>query len=114
VHGDAKPYLVALITLDPMGWRDWCTARGIEADTVADVIADQRVRAEVSRAVEEGNALLARVEQIKSWTLLDKLWDSESGELTPTMKLKRPVVRERYDAEIEDLYVSTPTGRVST
>ncbi len=113
VYGDAKPYLVALITLDPMGWRDWCTARGIEVASVAEAVADQRVRDEVSRAVEEGNALLARVEQIKNWTLLDKLWDSESGELTPTMKLKRPVVLERYRAEIEDLYVSTPAGRVA-
>lgn len=105
--GDRKPYLVALVTLDPLGWKDWCAARGIEVDSVAEAVADRRVRDEVARAVREGNETLARVEQIKNWTLLDRLWDTQSGELTPTMKLKRPVVLERYQGEIDKLYSST-------
>lgn len=104
VYGDGKPYLVALVTLDPLGWREWCTARGIAAETPAEAVADERVRAEVDRAVTEGNAGLSRVEQVKRWTLLDRLWDVPTGELTPTLKLKRPVVTERYRDEIERLY----------
>jgi long-chain acyl-CoA synthetase len=110
VYGDAKPYLVALLTLDPMGWPDWCAARGIAAATVADAAADPRVREEAARAVEVGNAGLARVEQVKRWTLLDHEWDSTSGELTPTLKLKRPVVTERYLDEIERLYAAPATA----
>jgi long-subunit acyl-CoA synthetase (AMP-forming) len=103
-HGDKRPYLVALITLDPLSWPDWCAARGIEAATVAEAVARPEVRAEVERAVAAGNAQLARVEQIKRWTLLDHEWDSVSGELTPTLKLKRPVVQERYAEQIDALY----------
>jgi long-chain acyl-CoA synthetase len=110
VYGDAKPYLVALLTLDPMGWPDWCAARGIAAATVADAAADPRVREEAARAVAAGNAGLARVEQVKRWTLLDHEWDSTSGELTPTLKLKRPVVTERYLDEIERLYAAPATA----
>ncbi|MBO0874711.1 MAG: long-chain fatty acid--CoA ligase [Pseudonocardia sp.] len=104
VYGEGKPYLVALLTLDPMDWQAWCAARGIEVATVAEAVADERVRAEVTRAVEAANARLSRVEQVKRWTLLDHLWDTGSGELTPTLKLKRPVINERYRDEIEGLY----------
>ncbi|HZZ47417.1 MAG TPA: long-chain fatty acid--CoA ligase [Pseudonocardia sp.] len=104
VHGDQRPYLVALVTLDPLGWEQWCDARGITASTIAEAVADPRVREEVGKAVEAGNARLARVEQIKRWQLVDHLWNSESGELTPTMKLKRPVIKDRYQGELETLY----------
>jgi long-chain acyl-CoA synthetase len=104
VYGDNKPYLVALVTLDSMSWQEWCQARGVHAATVAEAVTDEKVRAEVDRAVQAGNDQLARVEQVKRWTLLDHVWDSTSGELTPTMKLKRPVITERYQAEIDTLY----------
>jgi long-chain acyl-CoA synthetase len=104
VHGDQRPYLVALVTLDPLGWQQWCDVRGITVSTVAQAVAHPRVREEITKAVDAGNTRLARVEQIKRWELLDHLWDSESGELTPTMKLKRPVITSRYEAELDKLY----------
>ncbi|WP_051342731.1 AMP-dependent synthetase/ligase [Pseudonocardia spinosispora] len=104
VHGDDKPCLVALVTLDPTNWRSWCESRGIAADSLADAIADGRVRLDLARSIGAGNAALSRVEQVKNWTLLDTLWTVESGELTPTMKMKRSVIAERYRDEIEQLY----------
>jgi long-chain acyl-CoA synthetase len=56
------------------------------------------------RAVTAGNERLARVEQIKRWELLDHLWDGESGELTPTMELRRSVVAERYRDHVDRVY----------
>jgi len=106
VHGDNRPYLVALLTLDPMGWRDWCKMRDVDvdADTVAEAVEHPKVREEAARAVKAGNARLARVEQVKRWELLDEEWDSATGELTPTMKLKRPVIAERYADRVAALY----------
>ncbi|MBO0878244.1 MAG: AMP-binding protein, partial [Pseudonocardia sp.] len=103
VHGDDKPCLVALVTLDP-GWPQWCQARGIKVDTLSDAVRNGRVRLEVARSIGAGNAVLSRVEQVKNWTLLEREWSSETGELTPTMKLKRPVIAKRYQDEIEVLY----------
>jgi len=103
VHGDNKPCLVALVALDP-GWRDWCAARGIEVDSITDAVTNGKVRLEVARSIGAGNATLSRVEQVKNWALLPTQWSIETGELTPTMKLKRPVIAARHRADIEELY----------
>jgi long-chain acyl-CoA synthetase len=103
VHGDDKPCLVALVTLDP-GWADWCAARDIKVHSIADAVANGRVRLEVARSIGAGNAALSRVEQVKNWALLPEEWSSEKGQLTPTLKLKRAVIAERYRDEIEELY----------
>jgi len=107
VHGDSRPYLVALITLDP-AWRQWCTARNIEA-----VATHPAVRAEVERAVRAGNERLSRVEQVNRWTLLEVPWAPEPGELTPTLKLKRAVVREKYADPLNNLYAEEERGASS-
>jgi long-chain acyl-CoA synthetase len=103
VHGDNKPCLVALVTLDP-GWPDWCAARNIKVDSLTDAVANGRVRLEVARSIGAGNAALSRVEQVKNWALLRTEWTSETGELTPTLKLRRAIIVDRYRAEIEELY----------
>ncbi|MFB6720460.1 AMP-dependent synthetase/ligase [Kribbella sp. NPDC056345] len=108
VHGDNRPYLVALITLDP-AWRQWCTARHIEVTSPADAATHPAVQAEIERAVRIGNERLSRVEQVKRWTLLDSLWGTDSGELTPTLKLKRSVVRDKYVDALDNLYDSEPS-----
>ena len=89
--GDARPYNVALITLDPDG------AAGRSAD-------DPEIVAEVAAAVERANAQLSRVEQIKKYKLLPTEWLPGGEELTPTMKLKRKPIAAKYAAEIEALY----------
>lgn len=104
VHGDGKPCLVALVTLDPMSWEAWCGARDIRVSTVAEAVSNGRVRLELARAIGRANATLSRNEQVRGWILLEELWTTFTGELTPTMKLKRQVVSERYRQEIEELY----------
>ncbi len=91
--GDMKPYNVALITLDPDVAPGFIEQHGREA-----------AEAEVQRGVDAANEQLARVEQIKRFTLLDDEWQPGGDELTPTMKLKRKPIHQKYAAEIEGLY----------
>ncbi len=91
--GDRRPYNVALLTLDP----ETLAARGAAP-------ADPEIATEVERAVEEANARLSRVEQIKRYKVLDGDWAPGGEELTPTMKLKRRPIERKYEAEIEALY----------
>ena len=91
--GDMKPYNVALITLDPDVAPGFIEQHGREA-----------AEAEVQRGVDAANEQLARVEQIKRFTLLDDEWQPGGDELTPTMKLKRKPIHQKYAAEIEELY----------
>ena len=104
VHGDDKPCLVALVTLDPTAWRGWCQARGIDVDSLSEAVNNGRVRLDVARSIGAGNATLSRAEQVKNWTLLDESWSVHTGELTPTLKLKRNMIAVRYLDEIEQLY----------
>jgi long-subunit acyl-CoA synthetase (AMP-forming) len=91
--GDGKPYNVALIALDPDVRPGFVEQHGEEA-----------VQAEVQRGVDAANEQLARVEQIKKFTVLDEEWQPGGDELTPTMKLKRKPIHEKYADEIEALY----------
>jgi long-chain acyl-CoA synthetase len=96
VIGDRRPYVTALITLDPDAVRAFAGRRGIAADSPA-------IHDKVQRHVDEVNEHLAHVEQVKRWTLLAA--DFQVGvELTPTLKVKRKVVNERYATEIDALY----------
>src|SRR5215469_14266263 len=103
-YGDRRPYLVAILTLDGGVAPAWAKARGFEADSLAELAANPAVLAEVSKAVEDANAKLARVQQIKYWELLPVEWTPESAELTPTFKLKRRVVHAKYADVIDALY----------
>jgi long-subunit acyl-CoA synthetase (AMP-forming) len=91
--GDGRPYNVALITLDPDVAPGFIEQNGREA-----------VEAEVRRGVDAANDQLARVEGIKKFKLLDAEWQPGGEELTPTMKLKRKPIHEKYAEEIEELY----------
>jgi long-chain acyl-CoA synthetase len=91
--GDGKPYNVALITLDPD-----------VAPAFAEQHGEDAVLAEVKRGVDAANEGMARVEQIKKFTVLPAEWEPGGDELTPTMKLKRKPIHEKYANEIEALY----------
>jgi long-subunit acyl-CoA synthetase (AMP-forming) len=91
--GDNRPFNVALLALDA----ESLAARGLTAD-------DPAVVAEIATAVDEANARLSRVEQIKRYEILDGEWLPGGEELTPTMKLKRRPIERKYEAEIEALY----------
>ncbi len=102
--GDDRPYVTALLVLDDEMAPAWAASRGIEADDLATLARHPAVRAEIDRAVESANERLARVEQVKRYHVLTQAWTPESGELTPTLKLKRRVITSRYRSDIEALY----------
>jgi long-subunit acyl-CoA synthetase (AMP-forming) len=102
--GDARPYNVALIVLDAEYAPAWAEQQGIGATDLASLVEDEKVKAAISDAVDAANAKMSRVEQIKKFKLLPEEWMPGGDELTPTMKLKRKPIGEKYDSEIEALY----------
>ena len=104
VVGDAKPYLTALVAIDGETAPAWAAENGVPFTDVASFSRDDRVRAEIQRAVDQVNQRVAKVESIKKFVLLPVEWTPDTGELTPTLKLKRSVVHERYADEIAGLY----------
>jgi long-chain acyl-CoA synthetase len=103
VIGDGRPYNSALLVLDPDFGPAWAAQHGIEGDLAA-LARHPRMRAAVQQAVDAANAKLARVEQIKRFTVLEADWLPGGEELTPTMKLKRRPIAARYAAQIEAMY----------
>jgi long-chain acyl-CoA synthetase len=104
VVGDARPYITALIVLDPDVAPAWARSQGIGFASLGDLAAHPDVRAEVERCVAEANTRFSQVEQIKKIAILPTEWPPDSDELTPTMKLKRRGVLAKYADEIEALY----------
>jgi long-chain acyl-CoA synthetase len=102
--GDRRPYNVALLVLEPDAAAAWADANGRPGDGAAALAADPRVRAELEQAVAEANVRLSRVEQVKRFAILPEEWLPGGDELTPTMKLRRKPIAEKYAAEIEALY----------
>jgi long-subunit acyl-CoA synthetase (AMP-forming) len=103
VIGDARPYNVALLVLDPDGAAAFARAHGLEP-TLARLVEAPAVRAEIDRAIAAANEHLSRVEQIKRYDLLPDEWMPGGDELTPTMKLKRKPIAQKYAARIEAMY----------
>jgi len=103
VYGDNRPYLVALITLDPDEAPALAEKLGVPPDRTA-MANDERVRAAIGEMVDRTNARFARIEQIKRFTILPHDLTQAEGELTPTLKVKRKVVYDRYAGEIDALY----------
>jgi long-chain acyl-CoA synthetase len=101
VVGDRRPYLVALVTLDPEELPAFAQQHGLSPE---EVVGSEQMRAEVQKAVDAANAKVGRVEQIKKFKILPADLAQETGELTPTLKVKRNVVADKFAAEIEALY----------
>jgi long-chain acyl-CoA synthetase len=104
--GDRRPYNVALIVLDPDACGAFAKEHGIEDASPAGLARDARVQAAIEGAIAEANTHLSRVEQIKKWCLLETEWQPGGEELTPTMKLKRRPIAEKYAREIDELYAA--------
>ncbi|MET9670310.1 AMP-dependent synthetase/ligase [Streptomyces sp. NPDC006475] len=107
--GDGRPYNVALVVLEADSLAAFRTAHEIDA-SVHRPDEHPEVVAEVQRAVGAANARLARVEQIKKFTVLPTEWTVEGGELTPTLKLRRKAIHDKYSAVIDRLYTETADG----
>ena len=104
VVGDRRPYLTAVLVLDEEAVPAWAAAHGLSTVELKDLAAEPVVREEIAAAVERANAALSRPEQVKEFRVLDHAWGPESGELTPTLKLRRRVIEQRYAEVIEELY----------
>jgi long-subunit acyl-CoA synthetase (AMP-forming) len=102
--GDRRKFISALLTLDPEAAPAWAAKQGIEDTDLASLAEDPRVIEEVQRGVDAANEDLARVEGVKRFKLLAEPWEPGGDELTPTMKLKRKPIVEKYADEIESLY----------
>ncbi len=105
VIGDRRPYLVALVTLDPEEAVTYAKEHGLPEDP-EQLAANEEVRATIQRHIDRINEKFARVEQVKKFVILPRDLSQESGELTPTMKVKRNVVADKYAGEVESLYSS--------
>ena len=104
VVGDGKKYLSALIVLDGDGGAEkWAEENALEYN-ISDMSKNSKVIKAIQEQIDEANSKVARVQQIKKFTLLENEWTDSSGELTPTLKLKRNVIAERYKNEIESMY----------
>jgi long-chain acyl-CoA synthetase len=103
MHGDRRPYAVALITLDLEEITPWAQERGLPLE-MAELIEREEIRELIQDVLDRANAKYAQVEQIKKFALLDHDLTQEGGELTPTLKMKRNVVNERYADVFEALY----------
>ncbi len=103
VVGDGRPYNVALVTLDPDAAAAYADKAGLAADP-AVLAKDPGLIAEIKRGVDAGNAKLSRVEQVKKFEVLPVFWMPGTEELTPTLKLRRRPINEKYAAVINGLY----------
>jgi long-chain acyl-CoA synthetase len=106
MHGDRRPFPVMLITLDEEEIVPWAEQNGIEDRSIASLAQDDQVRALIQGILDEANKKYAQVEQVKKFAILDHDLSQETGELTPTLKVKRNVVNEKYEAVFDDLYGS--------
>lgn len=104
VIGDRRPYVSALIVLDHEYAPVWARKAGIKFTSTDELADDPAVRAELQKAVDECNRHVSSAEGIKRFTVLPAEWTAESEELTPTLKLKRRVITQKYAGEIEDMY----------
>lgn len=105
VVGDAQPYIAALITIDPEAFPQWKSANGKpESATVAELRTDPDLVAEIDKAVAAANGTVSKAEAIKKVRILPEDFSEETGEMTPTMKVKRNVVTQKYADDIAELY----------
>jgi long-chain acyl-CoA synthetase len=103
-YGDRKKYVSALITLDPDGIREYAAKVGLGSDDPEVLVNKPEVRELIEREVAERNRLLASFETIKKYCLLARDFSIEAGEMTPSLKIKRKVVVDKYRDELEALY----------
>ena len=104
--GDRRPYNVALIVLDPDYAPVWAAQNGLEGKSIEELAGEPKLLEAIQAGVDEANERMARVEQIKKFKVLPAEWAPGGDELTPTMKLKRKPIADKYGGEIDALYSS--------
>ncbi|MEU9077280.1 AMP-dependent synthetase/ligase [Kitasatospora sp. NPDC048538] len=106
VVGDDRPYVAALITLDPGALAHWLKTHGREQLDPWAVLADEQLHTEIQRAVAAANTAVSRAESIRAFRLLPREFSQEQGLLTPSLKLRRAAIAEYYAEDVAELYVS--------
>ncbi|KIA74089.1 long-chain-fatty-acid-CoA ligase [Arthrobacter sp. MWB30] len=104
VVGDGRPFVAALISLDPEGLADWCSENKTGALSLEEAVHDDRVKADVQSAVDEANKLVSAAESIRKFAFITAELSVESGHLTPSLKLKRAAVVGDFASVVEKLY----------
>ena len=105
VVGDRRPYIGALVTIDVESWPVWLEKNGKPADaTVGSLTTDAELTGELQAAIDEANKAVSKAESIRKFRILDRDFTEDSGELTPSMKLKRHVVMKERADEVEAIY----------
>jgi long-chain acyl-CoA synthetase len=105
VVGDGKPFIAALVTIDPESLPSWLERTGRPADTdVAGLVDDEQLRAEIQAAVDDANKAVSKAESVRKFVILAEDWTEAGGQLTPSLKLKRGVVHKEREADIAALY----------
>ena len=115
VVGDQKPFISALVTLDPEMLPTWLANNGLPGDmSLEDAATNDAVRAEVQKAIDRANAFVSRAESIRKFVILPTEWTEASGHLTPKMSIKRNVIMADFSDQIEELYsVPVSTSNLS-
>ena len=108
VHGNNRSFCAALVTLNEAEIRAWAREAGLEGKPLTELAADARVHALIQSSIRELNERLPRHEAIKRFAVLPTEFSVESGELTPSLKLKRRIVEQRYAPLLASLYSGTP------
>jgi len=105
VVGDAQPFIGALITIDPEFFPTWRKQHGKGDDvTVADLVADPDLVNEIQAAVNEANLAVSKAEAIRKFRILPADFTEASGEITPSLKLRRTIVAGKYSNDIAAIY----------
>ncbi len=104
VVGDGRPFVSALVNLDPEGLENWCAAHRVPVMDATEAAANVQVRAAIQAAVDEANTLVSKAESIRSFVVLDADFTVESGHLTPSLKLKRAAVVRDFEGQINRIY----------
>jgi long-chain acyl-CoA synthetase len=104
VYGEAKPYCVALIGLDNEAITDWAGTQGLVGNSFAEIARDEKTQQLIAGYIDELNLELNRWEQIKRFTIIDRELSIEAGDLTPSMKVRRKLVIEKFTDRLSTLY----------
>ncbi|MEV0602642.1 AMP-dependent synthetase/ligase [Streptomyces sp. NPDC050315] len=107
VIGDDRPYITALLTLEPDGLAHWRQMQKKQDVPLAELVHDERLRADLQRAVDDANRLVSRAESIRRFAVLPADFTEEAGHLTPSLKLKRVAIARDYAKDIDALYESS-------
>ncbi len=104
VIGDSRPFIAALVTIEPDSFAVWAKEHGHPGATVASMVEDPKLRAEIQEAVDYANESVSKAESIRKFVILPSDLELDSDEITPTLKVRRMVVLENYADAVESIY----------